>query len=144
MFLASWKPKTMVFTVFFASDSKNHGIYHVFWPGPSKNTGIYAHVARIFFFMPKAQIQKHSKLHYFRAWRAAKKQQKIRPKVSKMTSRTHLQILAPFFPTPDPQKRVNPSRVKDFLAARTQVEGYFYKPVETGKVPNVTSEILEK
>ena len=27
---------------------------------------------------------------------------------------------------------------------RTQVEGYFYKPVETGKVPNVTSAILEK
>ena len=42
MFLAPWKPKTTVFTVFCAPDSKNHGIYRVSLPGPSKNTGIYA------------------------------------------------------------------------------------------------------
>ena len=41
MFLARWKPNTTVFTVFFASGSKHHGIYNVFFgPGPSKNTGI--------------------------------------------------------------------------------------------------------
>ena len=36
------KPKTMVFTVFSASDRKIHSIYNVFWPGPSKSTCIYA------------------------------------------------------------------------------------------------------
>ena len=41
MFSAPVKPKTTIFTVFFASGSKNHGICNVFWPGPSKNTGIY-------------------------------------------------------------------------------------------------------
>ena len=42
MFLAGRKPKTTVFTVFFAPGTKNHGIYSVLWPAPSKNTGIYA------------------------------------------------------------------------------------------------------
>ena len=39
MFLAPRQRKTMVFTRFWASASKNHA---VLWPGPSKNTGIYA------------------------------------------------------------------------------------------------------
>ena len=42
MFLAPRQRKTTVFTRFWASASKNHGIYSVLWPGPSKNTGIYA------------------------------------------------------------------------------------------------------
>ena len=42
MFLAGRKPKTTVFSMFFASGSKNHGVYSVFWPAPSKNTRIYA------------------------------------------------------------------------------------------------------
>ena len=42
MFLAPWKPKSTVLTMFFSPDSKNHGIYWGFRPGPSKNTGIYA------------------------------------------------------------------------------------------------------
>ena len=43
MFLAPWKPKTTIFTVFFVLPllAKNHGIYNVFLPGPSKNIGIY-------------------------------------------------------------------------------------------------------
>ena len=36
MFLAGRKPKTTVFTMFFASGSKKHGIYSVFWPTPGK------------------------------------------------------------------------------------------------------------
>ena len=36
------KPKTTVFTMFFAFGNKKHGIYSVFVPAPSKNTGIYA------------------------------------------------------------------------------------------------------
>ena len=42
MILALRKPKTTVFTMFFAFGSKNHGIYSVFCSRPSKNTGIYA------------------------------------------------------------------------------------------------------
>ena len=42
MFLAGREPKMTVFTMSFASGSKNHGIYSGFWPAPSKNTGIYA------------------------------------------------------------------------------------------------------
>ena len=42
MFLAPHQRKTTVFTRFWASASKNHGIYSVLWPGPSKNTAIYA------------------------------------------------------------------------------------------------------
>ena len=42
MFLAGRKPKTTVFTMFFASGTKNHGIYNFFWQAPSKNTSIYA------------------------------------------------------------------------------------------------------
>ena len=42
MFFAPRKPKTTVFTMVFASGSKNHNIYSVFWTAPSKNTGIYA------------------------------------------------------------------------------------------------------
>ena len=30
------------FMVFFAPDSKNHGIYNGFWPEPRKNIGSYA------------------------------------------------------------------------------------------------------
>ena len=63
--------------------------------------------------MPKAQ--KHCKLQYFRAWQAAKNQQKSNEKRSKTTSGTHLQILTTFFSTPDPQKHLNPSRVKNLL-----------------------------
>ena len=42
MIFACRKPKTTVFTMFFAFGSKNHGIYSVFCSRPSKNTGIYA------------------------------------------------------------------------------------------------------
>ena len=31
-----------MFTMSFASGSKNHGIYSVFWPAPSQNICIYA------------------------------------------------------------------------------------------------------
>ena len=43
LFAFNCKPRiTTVFTRFWASASKNHGIYSVLWPGPSKNIGIYA------------------------------------------------------------------------------------------------------
>ena len=42
MFLVGRKPKTKVFTKFFASGCKSHDIYKVVRPAPSTNTGIYA------------------------------------------------------------------------------------------------------
>ena len=56
MFLAGWKPKTTVFTMCFASGSKNHGIYSVFVPAPSKNTGIYAVFTMLQDVLPTAQV----------------------------------------------------------------------------------------
>jgi len=65
------KTKTTLFTLFFASGSKNHCMYMMFF---GKNTGIYTvfqHVARHIFSMPKAQ--KHCKLQCFGSWQAQKK-----------------------------------------------------------------------
>ena len=42
MFFAPQKPKTTIFTMFFASGSTNHGNYLFFWTAPSKNTHIHA------------------------------------------------------------------------------------------------------
>ena len=65
--------------------------------------------------MPKAQ--KHCKLHDFYAWTVPKKQEKW-PKIDQKTSNKNLQNASSnftlFFPTPNPQKRENPSRLKDF------------------------------
>ena len=40
--MAGRKSKTTVFTMCFASGSKNHGVYNVVWPANSKKNGIYA------------------------------------------------------------------------------------------------------
>ena len=65
--------------------------------------------------MPKAQ--KHCKLHDFYAWTVPKKQEKW-PKIDQKTPNKNLQNASSnftiFFPTPNPQKRENPSRLKDF------------------------------
>jgi hypothetical protein len=64
MFLVPRKPKT-IFTMFFASGSKNHSIYS-FWRAPSKNTGIYAVSSTlqetVFPCQRYKHIQKHGKL----------------------------------------------------------------------------------
>ena len=61
------KPKTTVFTMFFASGSKKHGIYSGFWPAPSKNTGIYGcftiYITKCGFLIRKEQ--KYCKLQCF-------------------------------------------------------------------------------
>ena len=118
MFLAPRQRKTTVFTRFWASASKNHGIYNVLWPGPSKNTGIYA----VFCMLSEAFFgcQRHKNIvnytistrgQYQKNMKLDQKSTKKRPT---RTSKTHLQILPSFFPTPNPQKRENPSRLKDF------------------------------
>ena len=67
MFLAGRKPKTTVFTMFFASGSKKHGIYSVFFGQHlAKNTGIYGsfhHVTKCGFLIRKEQ--KYCKLQCF-------------------------------------------------------------------------------
>ena len=42
MFFAPRKPQTMVFTMFFASETTITVFTVFFWPGPSKNISIYA------------------------------------------------------------------------------------------------------
>ena len=63
MFFAPWKPKTTVFTMFFASGKKNI-VFTVFsWPVPSKNTSIYAIFSMLQVPMPRRK--KHCKLQCF-------------------------------------------------------------------------------
>ena len=46
-FFARRKPKTAVFTMFFASCNKFHGIYHICVPLPSKKSGIYVNFSML-------------------------------------------------------------------------------------------------
>ena len=69
--------------------------------------------------MPKAQ--KHCKLHDFYAWTVPKNYKTLTkhwPKIDQKTPNKDLQNASAnftlFSPTPNPQKRENPSRLKDF------------------------------
>ena len=65
--------------------------------------------------MPKAQ--KHCKLHDFYAWTVPKNYEKLaknRPKNAQQGPPKRIFKFYPLFPTPNPQKRENPSRLKDF------------------------------
>ena len=72
-------------------------------------------LSEAFFWMPKAQ--KHCKLHDFYAWTVPKNYEKF-AKIDPKTPNKDLQNASSnftlFFPTPNPQKRENPSRLKDF------------------------------
>ena len=112
MFLAPRQRKTTVFTRFWASASKNHGIYSVLWPGPSKNTGIYAvscMLSEAFF-----GCQRHKNIVNYTIFTRGQyhKNMKIWPKIDQKTPASSNFTI--FFPTPNPQKRENPSRLKDF------------------------------
>ena len=117
MFLAPHQRKTTVFTRFWASASKNHGIYSVLWPEPSQNTAIYAvscMLAKAFF-----GCQRHKNIVNYTILRvdSTKKTGKM-TKIDQKTPNKNLQNASSnftlFFPTPNPQKRENPSRLKDF------------------------------
>ena len=90
------KTKTTVFTMCFATGC-NNAVFSVFVPVPrlAKNTGIYA-VLRCF------------------ASRAQQKMVQKGSKTAKIDFQKHPVIPASHFPAPDPQKRENTSRVKDF------------------------------
>ena len=118
MLLAPRQRKTTVFTRFWASASKNHGIYSVLWPGPSKNTGIYAvscMLSEAFF-----GCQRHKNIVNYTIFTRGQypKIMKNGPKIDQKTPNKDLQNASSnftlFFPTPNPQKRENPSRLKDF------------------------------
>ena len=117
--------------VFGSAPTQNHGIYEVLslceqksrylqcfvaraWPKHCYLRS-FLHVGKSFFWMPKAQ--KHCKLHDFYAWTVPKKQETW-PKIDQKTPNKNLQNASSnftlFFPTPNPQKRENPSRLKDF------------------------------
>ena len=117
MFLAPHQRKTTVFTRFWASASKNHGIYSVLWPEPSQNTAIYAvscMLAKAFF-----GCQRHKNIVNYTIFtrgqyqKNRKNDQKSTKKRPTRTSKTHLQILPSFFPPRTP-KTWKPSRLKDF------------------------------
>ena len=118
MFLAPRQRKTRVFTRFWASASKNNGIYSVLWPGPSKNTGIYAvssMLSEAFF-----GCQRHKHIVNYRIFTRGQYQKTMKnwPKIDKNTPNKDLQNASSnftlFFPTPSPEKREHPSRLKDF------------------------------
>ena len=118
MFLAPRQRKTTVFTRFWASASKNHGIYSVLWPGPSKNTGIYA----VSCMLSEAFLgcQRHKNIVNYTIFTRGQYQKIMKnwPKIDQKTPNKDLQNASSnftlFFPTPNPQKRENPSRLKDF------------------------------
>ena len=118
MFLAPRQRKTTVFTRFWASASKNHSIYSVLWPGPSKNTGIYA----VSCMLSEAFLgcQRHKNIVNYTIFTRGQYQKIMKnwPKTDQKTPNKDLQNASAnftlFSPTPNPQKRENPSRLKDF------------------------------
>ena len=124
MFLAPRQRKTTVVTRFWAFASKNHGIYSVLWPGPSKSIGIYAvssMLSQAFF-----GCQRHNNIVNYMIFTRGQHQKnmKTRPKIDQKTPNKDLQNASSnftiFFPTPNPEKRVNPSTLKDFRKSRRQ------------------------
>ena len=85
MFLAPRQRKTTVFTRFWASASKNHGIYSILWPG--------------------------------KLWKIDKTSTK---NAQQGPPKRIFEFYPLFFPTPNPEKRENPSRLKDFREGRRQ------------------------
>lgn len=110
-FLHLGSPKAKYLRRFFASGSKNHGIYNVFWPAQA-----FSACCKKIFSMPKAQ--EHSKLQRWLFASTQKKGAKIRQKVPKMDLKKASRYFFVFFPTSDPKKRENNSRVKDFGGGR--------------------------
>ena len=118
MFLAPRQRKTTVFTRFWASASKHHSIYSVLWPGPSKNTGIYA----VSCMLSEAVFgwQRHKNIVNYTIFTRGQYQKIMKnwPKTDQKTPNKDLQNASAnftlFSPTPNPQKRENPSRLKDF------------------------------
>ena len=118
MFLAPRQRKTTGFTRFWASASKNHSIYSVLWPGPSKNTGIYAVSCMLSEAFFGCQRHKNSVNYTIFTRGQYQKIMKNWPKTDQKTPNKDLQNASAnftiFSPTPNPQKRENPSRLKDF------------------------------
>ena len=117
MFLAPRQRKTTVFTRFWASASKHHGIYSVLWPGPSKNTGIYAvssMLSQAFF-----GCQRHNNIVNYTIFTRGQHQKNMKnpPKIDQKTpnkSKTHRRILQSFFPPRTPKNVKTPAPWKIF------------------------------
>ena len=113
MFLAPRQRKTTVFTRFWASASKNHGIYSVLWPGPSKNTGIDAvssMLSEAFF-----RCQRHKNIVNYRIFTRGQYQKIMKnwPKIDKKMPNKDLQNASSnftlFFPTRTPKNVKTPA-----------------------------------
>ena len=118
MFLALRQRKTTVFTRFWASASKNHGIYSVLWPGPSKNTGIYAvssMLSEVFF-----GCQRHKNIVNYRIFTRGPYQKKYeqltknRPKNAQQGPPKPIFKFYPLFSHPEPAKTWKPQHPEGF------------------------------
>ena len=125
MFLAPCQRKTTVFTRFWASASKNHGIYSVLWPGPRKNTGIYAvssMLSEAFF-----GYQRHKNTVNYTIFTRGQYQKNMTnwPKIDQKTTNKDLKKASSnftiFFSHPEPEKRENPSTLKDLRGGSAAV-----------------------
>ena len=114
MIFALRKPKATVFTMFFAFGRKDNGIYSIVCLGPSKNIGIYAVFTLLQAIVSICKNKKTLSFTRFLLPVRSQKLSKIASKRFKIDFQKHLIILALSFPAPDPQKRENTSRVKDF------------------------------
>ena len=123
MFLVPRKPNT-IFTMFFASGSKNHSIYS-FWTAPSKNTGIYAVFSTlqetVFPCQRYKHTQKHGKLlanYSILAFATHPKNSKIHQQVPKIDLPNLTWQQTPFLSMLGglltSQKRENTTRVKEY------------------------------
>ena len=117
MFLAPRQRKTTVFTRFWASASKNHGIYSVLWPGPSKNTSIYAAssmLSEAFF-----RCLRHKNIVNYRIFTRGQYQQIMKnwPKIDKKAQQGPPKRIFEFyhlFSHPEPRKTWKPQHPERF------------------------------
>ena len=118
MFLAPRQRKTTVFTRFWASASKNHGIYSVLWPGPSKNTGIYA----VSCMLSEAFLgcQRHKNIVNYTIFTHGQYQKIMKnwPEIDQKTPNKDLQNASSnftlFFSHPEPPKTWKPQQAEGF------------------------------
>ena len=114
MFLAPHQRKTTVFTRFWASASKNHGIYSVLWPEPSQNTAIYAvscMLAKAFF-----GCQRHKNIVNYTIFTRGQyqKNRKNRPKNAQQEPPKRIFKFYPLFSHPEPPKTWKPQQAEGF------------------------------
>ena len=117
MFVAPHQRKTTVFTRFWASASKNHGIYSVLWPEPSQNTAIYAvscMLAKAFFGCQRHKNIVNYTIFTRGQYQKTGKMTKNRPKNAQQEPPKHIFKFYPLFSHPEPPKTWKPQQAEGF------------------------------